>query len=124
MSEPGFGNARSSSSTETIMASAKGSRTGEPDFDETGFAKTVDRVRDSVKNFTASATETAADGVSNLVDQGADGVKAMAGKVPQVSHWADEQIDLARDRVRAEPIKMMAIAAGVGALLGAIFLRR
>ncbi|MCC6919323.1 MAG: hypothetical protein IT548_08965 [Alphaproteobacteria bacterium] len=106
------------------MASAKGARAGETDFDDTGFAKTVDRVRDNVKTFANSATENAAEGVNHLVDQGADGVKAVAGKVPQVSYWADEQIELARDRVRAEPIKMMAIAAGVGALLGAIFLRR
>ncbi len=106
------------------MAAAKDSRATDDDFDDTGFAKSVDRVRDNVKNFTASATETAAEGVSNLVDHGADGVKAVAGKVPQMSHWADEQLDLARSRVRAEPVKMMAIAAGVGALLGAIFLRR
>lgn len=106
------------------MAAPKMPRQDESDFDETGFAKGVDRMRDNVKSFTASASESAAEGVNSLVDHGADGVKAVAGKVPQVSHWADEQIDLARDRVRAEPIKMMAIAAGVGAVLGAIFLRR
>ena len=106
------------------MAAAKGSRASESDFDETGFAKSVDRVRDNVKNFTSSATESAAEGVNHLVDQGADGMKAVAGRVPDVTHWADEQLELTRDRVRAEPIKMMAIAAGVGALLGAIFLRR
>lgn len=106
------------------MASQKTPPQDDAEFDDTGFAKGVDRVRDNVKNFTASASESAAEGVNSLVDQGADGVKAVAGKVPQVSHWADEQIETARDRVRAEPIKMMAMAAGVGALLGAIFLRR
>ena len=94
----------------------------------TGFDKTVDRVRDNVKAFAASAGETAADGVSDLADQGADGIKSVAhtvaGSVPNVSGWLDEHIDAARDRVRAEPIKMIAIAAGVGALLGTIFLRR
>jgi ElaB/YqjD/DUF883 family membrane-anchored ribosome-binding protein len=105
------------------MASAK-THPDEADIDETGFGRGVDRVRENVKSFTTSATETAAEGVNTLVDEGADRLKAVAGHVPQVSHWADEQIDLARDRVRAEPIKMMAIAAGVGALLGAIFLRR
>jgi ElaB/YqjD/DUF883 family membrane-anchored ribosome-binding protein len=45
-------------------------------------------------------------------------------QVPQVQNWADSQIDQARDRIRAEPIKMMAIAAGVGAVLGLLFLRR
>ena len=101
------------------MAASKPSRT-----DETGFDRAVDRVRDNVKTFASSSAETAADGVSSLADQGADGVKAVAHKVPQVQNWADSQIDQARDRIRAEPIKMMAIAAGVGAVLGLIFLRR
>lgn len=101
------------------MASANSTRD-----DETGFARTVDRVRDTVKDYANAASETAADGVSTLADQGADSVKAVAARVPEVSHWADEQIDSTRDRIRAEPIKMMAIAAAVGALFGAIFLSR
>lgn len=92
--------------------------------DETGFDRTVDRLRDNVKSLASSSAESAADGVSTLADQGASGVKAVAHKVPQVQHWADSQIDHARDRVRAEPIKMMAIAAGVGAVLGLLLLRR
>lgn len=91
---------------------------------ETGFDKSVDRIRDNVKAFAQSAGESAAEGVSALADQGADGVKAVAGQVPKLSHWMDDQLDAARDRVRAEPIKMIAIAAGVGALFGTIFLRR
>lgn len=91
---------------------------------ETGFDKSVDRIRDNVKSFASSVGETAVDGVSNLADQGADGVKAVAGQVPKVSHWIDEKFDAARERVRAEPMKMMAMAAGVGALIGMVFLRR
>ncbi len=91
---------------------------------ETGFDKSVDRIRDTVKTFAQSVGDSAAEGVGHLADQGADGVKTVAGQVPKVSHWIDDQVDAARDRVRAEPIKMMAIAAGVGALLGAVFLRR
>jgi ElaB/YqjD/DUF883 family membrane-anchored ribosome-binding protein len=94
------------------------------DAGETGFARAVDRVRDTVKDYVAGASETAAGGVSTLADQGADGVKAVAARVPQFSHWADEQMDAARDRVRAEPIKMVAVAAAVGAIFGAIFLSR
>ncbi len=91
---------------------------------ETSFDKSVDRIRDNVKTFAHSAGESAADGVSHLADRSADGVKAIAGQAPKVSSWVDEQFDAARERVRAEPVKMMAIAAGVGALIGAIFLRR
>jgi len=64
----------------------------------------------------------------DLADSGADGIKSVAhsvaGAVPNVSGWVDEQLDNARDRIRAEPVKMVAIAAGVGALIGAILLRR
>lgn len=101
------------------MATSKSSRAS-----ETGFDKTINRVRDNVKNFAASSAESGAGGVGSLADQAADGVKAVAHSVPQVQHWADEQIEQARERVREEPIKMMAIAVGVGALLGVLFLRR
>lgn len=90
----------------------------------TGFDKSVDRIRDNVKSFAHSVSDSAADGVDTLADQGADGIKSVAGRVPDVTNWLDAQFDMARDRVRAEPIKMMAIAAGVGALVGALFLRR
>ncbi|MFT3809694.1 MAG: DUF883 C-terminal domain-containing protein [Micropepsaceae bacterium] len=90
----------------------------------TGFDKSVDRIRDNVKSFAHSVSDSAADGVDTLADQGADGIKGLAGRVPDVSGWLDEKIDMARERVRDEPIKMMAIAAGVGALIGAVLLRR
>lgn len=105
------------------MATAK-SAARATTIDDTGFGRAVDRVRDSVKTLAASATGNASDGVASLVDQGADGVKAVAGKVPEVSYWIDERIEGTRDRVRSEPIKMLAIAAGVGAVLGALLLRR
>lgn len=90
----------------------------------TGFDKSVDRIRDNVKSFAHSVSDSAADGVDSLADQGADGIKSVAGRVPDVTSWIDEKIDMARERVREEPVKMMAIAAGVGALIGAVFLRR
>lgn len=37
--------------------------------------------------------------------------------------WMERKIADTRDAVREEPIKMLAIAAGVGAILGALFLR-
>lgn len=37
--------------------------------------------------------------------------------------WLERKVADTRDAVREEPIKMLAIAAGIGALLGAIFLR-
>ena len=72
------------------MPASKGADT------QSGFDKSVDRIRDNVKTFAQSVGETAAEGVGTLADQGADGVKAVAGQVPRVSHWIDEQVDSAR----------------------------
>ena len=91
---------------------------------ETGFEKAIDRVRDNVKEFTSSASESVAGGLGSVVDHGADGLKSVAHKVPEVEAWASNQIEQARDAVREQPLKMMAIAAGVGALFGLFFLRR
>ena len=91
---------------------------------ETGFEKAIDRVRDNVKEFASSASESAAGGLASVVDYGADGIKSVAHKVPQATDWADSQVEQAREAVREQPIKMMAIAAGVGALFGLFFLRR
>ncbi len=101
------------------MAASKATRA-----DESGIDKSIDRVADNVKNFVSSQAENAADGVNTLADRAASGVKSVAHVVPQAQDWAGSQLDQARERVRAEPIKMMAIAAGVGAVLGALFLRR
>lgn len=90
----------------------------------TGFEKAIDRARDNVKEFVSHAGESAAEGIGSLADFGADGVKAAARTVPQATEWADGRIDQAREAIREKPIKMMAIAAGVGALLGVMFLRR
>lgn len=90
----------------------------------TGFDKAVDRVRDNVKDFVSNAGETAAETIGAAADYGADGVKAAARTVPQATAWADGHVDQAREAIREKPIKMMAIAAGVGALVGMFFLRR
>ena len=37
--------------------------------------------------------------------------------------WLEEQIVAAREQTRAEPFKALMIAAGVGAIIGALFLR-
>jgi ElaB/YqjD/DUF883 family membrane-anchored ribosome-binding protein len=90
---------------------------------ETGFEKAVDRVRDNVKDFAASAGETAADTVGSAADFSADSIKSVARTVPQAQEWVGDGLDRARDAIREKPIKTMAIAAGIGAVLGLIFLR-
>lgn len=41
-----------------------------------------------------------------------------------VEEWASDNLDAARESVREQPLAAMALAMGVGAFIGAIFLRR
>ena len=40
-----------------------------------------------------------------------------------IEAWTQENIDTAREKVREQPLSALAISLGVGALLGALFLR-
>lgn len=42
----------------------------------------------------------------------------------EVSDWAEEQVSSLRESIREQPITALAIAAGVGVILGQILLRR
>ncbi|HEY1630243.1 MAG TPA: hypothetical protein VGF56_02960 [Rhizomicrobium sp.] len=42
----------------------------------------------------------------------------------QAEEWATDNIDSLRDTVREQPIVSVAVAAGIGALFGLLFLRR
>jgi len=44
--------------------------------------------------------------------------------VDQAEEWTTENLDSLRENVREQPMTAVAISVGVGALLGAIFLRR
>ena len=90
---------------------------------ETGFEKAIDRVRDNVKDFASSAGETAAETLGSAADFSADRLKSAARAVPQAQEWVGDGLDRARETIREKPIKTMAIAAGVGAVLGLIFFR-
>lgn len=57
-----------------------------------------------------------------------DGVKGAAydaeAAAGEVKEWAEVQADTLRERIQTQPFTAVAIAAGVGALLGHIMLRR
>jgi ElaB/YqjD/DUF883 family membrane-anchored ribosome-binding protein len=42
----------------------------------------------------------------------------------EVETWTNDNLDSARESVRAQPLSAMLLSLGAGALLGAIFLRR
>lgn len=68
--------------------------------------------------------ETAGQGIKDEIE---DEAYDLADDAQDARHraesWFEEQIMVARDRTREEPFKALAIAAGIGAVLGAIFLR-
>jgi ElaB/YqjD/DUF883 family membrane-anchored ribosome-binding protein len=50
---------------------------------------------------------------------------AMAGEFREnAQEWTEENMENLRAQVRAQPIASLLIAGGIGAFLGAIFLRR
>ena len=49
--------------------------------------------------------------------------EAAAHLVDDVETWTDDNLDSVRGSVRAQPLSAVALSMGVGALLGAIFLR-
>ncbi len=50
--------------------------------------------------------------------------EAAAEAVDQAEVWATDNAEALRDAVREQPLYSVAIAAGIGAVLGALFLRR
>ena len=42
----------------------------------------------------------------------------------EAQEWAEDNADELRDQVRAQPLTALLIAGGIGAFLGAVFLRR
>jgi len=49
--------------------------------------------------------------------------EAAAGVADDMEEWASDNLEVARDTVREKPLAALAVAMGVGALFGAIFLR-
>jgi ElaB/YqjD/DUF883 family membrane-anchored ribosome-binding protein len=64
------------------------------------------------------AAESAAERALRLAEDTA------ANWADDVETWTNDNLDSARESVRAQPISAMLLSLGVGALLGAIFLRR
>lgn len=65
------------------------------------------------------------DTLERTARHGANGAAGEAeAAIDEVTEWAESQYETLRESIRAQPLAACAIAAGVGALLGQILLRR
>jgi len=66
-----------------------------------------------------------ADRAMRLAEEAAREAKVMAGEIrDDAEEWAEENAEGLRIKVREQPLTSLLIAGGIGAFLGAIFLRR
>ena len=73
----------------------------------------------------ASGAEDVADRAMRLAEEAAREAKVAASEFrDDAEEWAQENAETLRVQVRDQPITSLLIAGGVGAFLGAIFLRR
>ena len=79
---------------------------------------------DEAKSFVDRASDAVSSGFNTVADTVTDGVESATHAGSDLQSWAGEQLSMLRDRVQEEPIKALAITAGIGAILGALFLRR
>lgn len=79
---------------------------------------------DDAKSFVGRASDAMSSGFNDAADYVVSGVKTMTDRSDDAASWAGDQLEMIRTRVEEEPIKALAIAAGIGAVLGLLFLRR
>jgi ElaB/YqjD/DUF883 family membrane-anchored ribosome-binding protein len=84
----------------------------------------ADDASSEAKSFVNRAADAATDAFDDAADFVTDKVRRATNASSDAGTWLGDQIDMLRDRVQEEPIKALAITAGIGALLGAVFLRR
>jgi ElaB/YqjD/DUF883 family membrane-anchored ribosome-binding protein len=71
------------------------------------------------------SAEDVADRAMRLAEEAAREAKVVAGEFREdAEEWAEENAENLRSQVRQQPLASLLIAGGIGAFLGAIFLRR
>ena len=90
-----------------------------------GLAGDVGVVASDRAQLAMRSAEDVADRAMRLAEEAAREAKAMAGELREdAEEWAEENAENLRTRVRDQPLTSLLIAGGIGAFLGAIFLRR
>ncbi|BCW91097.1 hypothetical protein sos41_42760 [Alphaproteobacteria bacterium SO-S41] len=81
-------------------------------------------VADDAKSLVGRAADAASDGFDSAADFVTNGVKNLTDGASDVTEWTGDRLSALRDRVQEKPVQTLAIAAGIGALVGYLFLRR
>jgi ElaB/YqjD/DUF883 family membrane-anchored ribosome-binding protein len=91
----------------------------------------MDALQDDVKGLASDAGDVANDRAKMAV-RAAEAIaerayrlaqESVTQKVDEVETWANDNLDTARDQIREQPISALLLSLGIGAILGAIFLR-
>jgi ElaB/YqjD/DUF883 family membrane-anchored ribosome-binding protein len=91
----------------------------------------VESLQSDVKGLSDSALELGSEGAKMAV-RTAEAIALRAlrlaeetarGAADDVEHWAQGNLDDARESIRSQPISALLVSLGIGAVLGAIFLR-
>jgi ElaB/YqjD/DUF883 family membrane-anchored ribosome-binding protein len=90
----------------------------------TAIRRAANATADEAKSFVDRASDAVASGFTTVADTVTDGVASATHAGSDLQGWAGEKLSQLRDRVQEEPIKALAITAGIGAILGALLLRR
>lgn len=85
---------------------------------------TAEDVADEAKSFVGRASDAVSDGFDRAADFVTDGVKSVTSGASDMTDWTGDRLSALRDRVEEKPLQTLAIAAGIGAVLGYFFLRR
>jgi ElaB/YqjD/DUF883 family membrane-anchored ribosome-binding protein len=81
----------------------------------------IERLQKNMKSLAADAGDAANSGVHDAIRATEDAAQQV---LEDAEEWANENMDSVRERIRDEPLKYCLISFGVGAILGALFLRR
>lgn len=85
---------------------------------------TTEEVAEEAKSFVDRAADAVSDGFDGVADFVTDGVKSLTNGAGDAASWSSDKLAALRDRVQDKPLQTLAITAGIGALVGYLFLRR
>ena len=86
--------------------------------------RTTEDAAEDAKSFVGRATDAVSHGFDDAADFVTNGVKNLTDSAADMTEWTGDRLSALRERVQEKPVQTLAIAAGVGALLGYLFLRR
>jgi ElaB/YqjD/DUF883 family membrane-anchored ribosome-binding protein len=92
----------------------------------------LDAMQEHAKGFVGDVGNAANDGAQAAIEAARNMAErayrladeAAASITDDVEEWASDNLDAARETLRDKPLVAVAVAMGVGALFGAMFLRR